>query len=316
MDQTEIKQLWTFLEATQELQPRLEALSNLELLLSPHDELSIKRLKKLTLFAVGPFKDALQHLAIRIRRRSFLSETFSSSATLDDFRNTGQADLAKEALRDPSAVARYDFLQKLERDDLFEVAPVLGNQMLREKDPKMLAILARILGRLGSERHILSLKRASRHEDQRVRLGALEGLAFQSGQERNQILVERLGDSERAVYVRARHILASTSVQKILDVVERIPSGRMPLVLRRVVPLLEQDIGSRRVRHHLQHLLADPDPQVSSAALLALARVGDPKAEAQISILENSPDPRVQQVLQLARSALAGGNLGVRGEGG
>lgn len=305
MELADAKALWNTLESSESLQERLEALSGLEVYLTPHDEEAIQRLGKIKLFSPGPLGEAIVRCLVRMRRKRFFSDVLSSSATLDEFRSTGKTDLAKEALRDPSAIVRYDFLIQVEEDELFEVAPILGNQLLREREPKLLALLARILGRLGTERYMIPLKRTSRHEDPRVRLGAVEGMAFQCGRERNQVLVERLGDPDRNVRDRVQKILQATPVRDILDIVERIPSGRMPQVRRRVVPLLAQDIGNRRVRTYLYQLLTDPEPAVSSEALLALARIGDPRAEARIMALEGDPDPRIRQVLQMARSAMA-----------
>lgn len=306
MDQAETIQLWGVLENGTQLQERLEALGNLEVFLTPHDEDAIRRLGKIKLFSSGPLAEAVVRCMVRMRRKRFFSDVLSSSATLDEFRSTGKTDLAKQALRDPSAVVRYDFLVQVEEEELFEVAPVLGNQLLREKEPKLLALLARILGRLGTERYMLPLKRVSRHEDARVRLGAIEGMAYQVGPERNQVLIERLGDPDKAIREQARRILAATPIREILDVVERIPPGRMSQVRRRVVPLFFQDLENRRVRTYLYALLLDSDPQVSSEALLALARIGDPRAEARMADLAADPDPRIQQVLRMARAAMAG----------
>lgn len=303
-------ELWETLEESRPLHERLAALAELEERLPVNEGEFVERLQRVAFFERAALGRAVRKLLLRWRRQAFHRETVSSSPTLKNYEEKSRADLALRALKDPGASTRLDFLEKAGREEIFDAAPVLANRLLLETDERTAGRMAEILGMLGRSSHVVALKRAARHDSPVVRRGAVLGLGHQVGRERTQLLVERLGDKERDVREAARRELEETPREEILDLVDKIPPGKVPEVKCEVMRLLGDDLPHPRVVRLMQRYLGEPEPRVYSEALLALIQIGDETAKRRLENLRGLDDPRIQKVVAMATDLAEKGRPG------
>lgn len=301
-----IGELWDVLEEARPLHQRLAALAELEERLPVHEAEFVARFQRLAFFERGPLGRAIHKLLLRWRRQAFHRETVSSSPTLTTYREQGRAELAVQALKDPGASARLDFLEKAAREEIFDAAPVLANRILLETDVRTLGRMAEVLGMLGRANHVAALKRVARHDEAVVRRGAVLGLGHQTGSERTQLILERLGDKDREVRDAARTQLEETPREEILALAEKIPAAKVPEVKCQLMRVLGDELDHPRVLRLMQRFLAEPEPRVYSEALLALVQVRDAGALRRLESLRGVSDPRLQKVVALASQLLEG----------
>lgn len=301
---------WNSLEQADSYTEKLQALDDLEVFLDPRDERIARRFEEVSRRAEPRLRKAIELVQFRLHRKKVSSEVISSSPTLEDYSEVFGTKVVHKELTDPSPARRLSCLARIEREQTFQVASVVSNCMIREQDPKVLARMAEVLGKLGNEFQFGALKRASRHKDPGVRLGAILGLTYQSGFERDRVLFERLGDDAREVRKSALEALRLAPLERVLKVYEAIPESRGAKMLAGAIGVLELHLPSPKVRGILSQAMHSSDERLASEALMALARKGDSIVLERIQQLSSSPDERIQKVRQLALQTFREGDPG------
>lgn len=176
---------------------KLRLLLGLEDLLLWRDPGTLARLERLRDRSEPPLRSAMEQALVRVRR---------AHHDASDAPGRTPAALVR-LLAEGSQPVRLALIQRLEAMDQFAAAPTLAAQLVRDEDPAVCAALARALGRLGGSEFLPTLRLTARHQVAAVRQGVAQGLAYQRGDRRDEILLELLGDDDRAVREAADEVL-------------------------------------------------------------------------------------------------------------
>lgn len=264
---------WETLSRGGDLDARLQALEELELFVEPGGQLENK-LSLLSRSLRGPLEKAVFRVLLGVRRRARHREvlTAGSNSRIGEHRINRSLQHARSTLKEGDARSRQNFLKGLVRKEFFEVGPALVAHCLREKDHVVLATLAVALGYLASEGSVRMLERLARHETKLVRLGVVQGLAYQSGRQAVVALLERLADTEEEVRDRALEVLASVAGTEIMLAYEGLASRVQIEVGLGLEPLLLERKASPSIQALLRSMARSREPELRDKGLSLLSQ--------------------------------------------
>jgi hypothetical protein len=223
---------------TLELANKLKAVEKLAEGLSSTQDLGYLRLED-GLDRLPPLlREATRRTLLQVRRAARRWDVLSVLGAEEAPRISTPLRSVAQSLRQGDLPERLEHLEQLVREEAFEAAPVLATRLIVESEPVMAAALARAVGYLGGEATLVVLKKSIRHESRDVRLGAIEGLRHQLGEESIRLLVERLGDQEAQIRKAAIDALRSRSPEAILSLLAAFPQGRGNRIIQGAIPLL------------------------------------------------------------------------------
>jgi HEAT repeat protein len=284
----------------------LDALDDLEDHLSLEDQDTLRRLDTLVRRFPGAIAQGIERTLLRVRRENVDWDVLTTASA------TGGAPpgvsrvlrQAKEALTAPAPYARVAFVERVMAEERFAAGPVLAVQARVEKDPSVLEVMAKALGRLGGPTSLATFKHLLKHEDATVRRGAVEGLGFQRGSQALGLVVEALGDKDPSVLFQAMEVLETSSPAAVLRAIRQTPEA---LPGQRKAVAYIQGLGKYPgAIELLVERLDSPIPLLSAECLVALAGLGHPEAQRRLEKLSVSTDPRDQQVFALGQRAWPG----------
>jgi hypothetical protein len=291
---------WEILEHGEDLFSRLEALGKLEVVSRGfQDPVQRERVEGL----LGTVPHDLEEALLRALVRSLRAEYFRGAGEGLSPGVRAKNTLADQLLLEQGREERMKFIAASLQEHAFETLPVLVRQFKREDDHEVAALLAKALGVLGDKRVLPLLKKASRSDSVAIRLGAIEGLSFQGGRGRTQLLLERLVDPEAEITKAARKELLRLPLGDALDILEAIPDDKGAKLRRAAVKHLASYPGRPRVCQLLERYMHSGNSLVAAESLLVLAGMGEPVAMNRIKDLEGSADKRMRKVLGLAKKA-------------
>ena len=225
------------------------------------------------------------------RRNSVRWEILSRAPSGGDGRLRRDITEVGARLRDEDASVRLATVQGCFEEANFSAAPALATRLAVERDPVVRTALARALGYLGGAAALPVLKRASRDESVDVRLGALEGLGYQLGEDAVRLILERTIDPVSQVRRVARGLVATYDPDVVLGLLERIPDGRGSRLLRGGIRSVQAWLGDARVDRLVTRLASWSRPDVAQVGGRAIRTREEP---------EETQPPRPRPYLSLS----------------
>lgn len=243
-------------------------------------------------------REAVERSLLEVRRHAQRSHLLARYAAGGEApRVSGQLSQLAERLRQGDLPGRLALVDSLVRDEAFMASPVLATRLAVETEPQLVAALARAVGILGGPACLSILKRVARSPERQVRLGAVEGLRRQPGDEAVRLLLERRGDPDVQVRAQALQALRARSPEALVELLRRVPRDGCKEMVLGALPVLESWGSHPEVCQLLRELGDWNDLDVLSRVAVALQRAGDPSWRPLRDRLAASLEAGAQEVL-------------------
>lgn len=217
-----------------------------------------------------PARQAGQRFLLDARRTSRRWEVLSMDQEGGGLHISRSLTALAQQLESPNVAVRLSVLEDLVRDEVFPAAPAIATRLQIEDTEVVQAALAHALGILGGQSSIPLLKRYSRSESWAVRMGALEGLGFQTCETSLRLTLDRLADEHRQVRALARELAGTHCPDRVVSMLARIPLGRGERITREILRVIHVWVGFPCVDAMLQRLSHSPSREVRSLAIRIL----------------------------------------------